>query len=251
MDWRAAGVVLALVLAGCGSVASGGPGGAETPAETLTPAPVPEVTDTPATLPPGATGDGVTDAGALYSAHTAYLQGRSYTLRVSVRVDDGRTSRTIRVETPTRYLRHDRLPGRNFTRYADGERLYVRTDIGDNRLFARSGDVGEPTAYTVRLSKAFLQLDEARVAETRVDGDLHYELTGQYPVHPTVDTLRNVTVRAVIHPAGFIRSLNLTYVSVDSGRETNVTRSFAYSGVDATTVERPAWVDREFNDTGR
>jgi hypothetical protein len=253
MNWRGVAVALAVLVAGCGSVVggAGGPGerGADTPAPTLTPAPVPEVTETPVTLPPGVTGDRVTDATALYEAHTAYIRGRSYTLHVSVDVDTGSSERLFRVETPTRYYRRDLLPGRNFTRYADGERVYVRTAIGGNELFASSDDVDSPTAHTIRLSKAFLQLDDVRVAETLVDGRLHYELTGSYPVHPAVDSLHNVTIRAVLGPQGFIRSLNTSYVAVTAGSRTNVTRSFAYSDVDSTTVERPAWVAREFNDT--
>jgi len=250
MDWRGVAVVLAVVVAGCGSYV-GGPGeqGADTPAPTLTPVPVPEVTETPVTLPPGVTGDRVTDATALYEAHTDYIEGRSYTLHVSVDVDSGSSERLFRVETPTRYYRHDLLPGRNFTRYADGERVYVRTTIGDNELFASSDDVDRPTAHTVRLSKAFLQLDEVRVAKTLVDGELHYELTGSYPVHPAVDSLQDVRLRAVLGPQGFVRSLNASYVAVSAGSRTNVTRSFAYTDVDSTTVERPAWVDREFNET--
>jgi len=251
MNWRAVAVVLSLVLAGCGSVVGGnGSAGAadsdeaSTPTPTLTPVPVPEVTTASPTLPPGVTGDSVTDSAALYDAHTAYLQGRSYTLEVRVRADETRSERLFRVETPTRYYRRDLLPGRNFTRFADGETIYTRTAIGDNELFARSDDVDAPSAPTIRLSKAFLQLEEVRVAETLVDGRLHYELTGSYPVHPTVETLRNVTIAAVVHPAGFIRSLNVSYVAARGGTETNVTRSFAYSDVDATTVERPAWVDR-------
>jgi hypothetical protein len=249
MNWRAVAVVVSLVLAGCGSVV-GGNGAAEAsdsvsaPTPTLTPVSVPEVTTASPTLPPGVSGDSVTDSAALYDAHMAYLQGRSYTLEVRVRADEVRSERLFRVETPTRYYRQDLLPGRNFTRYADDETVYTRTAIGDNELFARSDDVDRPSAHTIRLSKAFLQLDEVRVAETLVDGRLHYELTGSYPVHPTVETLRNVSIAAVVHPAGFIRSLNVSYVAARSGTETNVTRTFAYTDVGETTVERPAWVDR-------
>jgi hypothetical protein len=247
MNWRALAVALAVVLAGCGSVVDGESPDSGGPTPTLTPAPVPTVTEPAPTLPPGVTGDSVSNATALYAAHTSYLRGRSYTLRVRVRVDESTTERLFRVETPTRYVRHDVLPGRNFTQFADGDVSYLRSDLGGNRLFGRSTDVDPPTAHTVRLSKAYLQLDAVRVAETRVDGELAYELTGQYPVHPALDSFRNVTIRAVVHPRGLLRSVNVTYVSVEDGTETRVTRSFAYTAVDATTVERPAWVDREFD----
>jgi len=55
--------------------------------------------------------------------------------------------------------------------------------------------------------------------------------------------------RAVVEPDGFIRSLNVSYRRTGAIDGANVTRLFAYTDVDATTVERPAWVDREFNDT--
>jgi hypothetical protein len=252
MNWRGVAVALAVVVAGCGSVVGGaGPGGqgADTPAPTLTPAPVPAVTETPVTLPPGVAGNRVTNATTLYEAHTDYIRGRSYTLHVRVEVDSGSSERVFGVETPTRYYRHDRLPGRNFTRYADGDRVYVRSVLGGNDLYASSDDPDRPSAPTVRLSKAFLQLDDVRVAETLVDGELHYELTGSYPVHPTVDSLRDVRIRAVLGPQGFIRSLNTSYVAVSAGTRTNVTRSFAYTDVDSTTVERPLWVEREFNES--
>ena len=100
------------------------------------------------------------------------------------------------------------------------------------------------------LSRAFLQVDAVRVAETRVDGDPAYELTGRYPVHPAVSSLANFSLRAVVEPSGFVRSMNVSYVRTGAVDGTNVTRSFAYTDVDATTVEPPAWVDREFNQSG-
>jgi hypothetical protein len=248
MDWRAVWVVLALVLAGCGSVATG----TETPGETLTPVPVPEVTDTPATLPPGVSGASVTDTDTLLDAHAAAIQGRSYTLTVDVRTGSERSRRVLRVETPRRYLQRDTLaePWGSATQFADGERLYIRTDYGSTVEYGSIESVNPPRSQTVQLSRAFLRLDEVRVAETRVNGDAAYELTGQYPVHPAVDTMENVTLRAVVEPDGFIRSLNISYARRSDSVRTNITRSFVYTGVDATTVERPAWVDREFNDTG-
>ena len=248
MDWRAVWVVLALVLAGCGSVATG----AETPGETLTPVPVPEVTDTPATLPPGVSGASVTDTDTLLDAHAAAIQGRSYTLTVDVRTGSERARRVIRVETPTRYLRRDTLaePWGSATQFADGEHLYTRTDYGSTVEYGRIESVSPPRSQTVQLSRAFLRLDEVRVAETRVGGEVAYELTGQYPIHPAVETMENVTLRAVVEPDGFVRSLNVSYTRHSDYVRMNVTRSFAYTDVDATTVERPVWVDREFNDTG-
>jgi len=253
MDWRAVAVVLAVVLAGCGAL-GGGPGSVrdrtgDTP--TLSPVSVPAATTASPTLPPGVTGDNVTDANALVDAHLAALQGRSYTLTIRVRVDGERFERLYRVETPTRYYRADRLaePRGDTTQFADGDTLYTRTEYGDAVQYGSFDAATLPRSQTVMLSRAFLQVDAVRVAETRVDGEPAYELTGQYPAHPAVSTLANFSLRAIVEPSGFIRSMNVSYVRAGTDAGTNVTRSFAYSDVDATTVERPAWVEREFDRT--
>jgi hypothetical protein len=253
MNWRIVTVAFAVVLAGCGAL-GGASDPARDPAEetpTLSPVPVPEVTTAPPTLPPGVTGANVSDANALVDAHLSAVQGRSYTLTVRVSVDEERSERLFRVETPTRYYRIDRLaePRGDTTQFADGDTLYTRTEYGSAIQYGRFDDPTLSQSQTVMLSRAFLQVDAVSVAETRVDGELAYELTGQYPVHPAVSTLANFSLRAIVEPSGFIRSVNVSYVRTGSDAGTNVTRSFAYSDVDATTVERPAWVDREFNRT--
>jgi hypothetical protein len=254
MNWRAVSVALAVVLAGCGGLGNApGPAGdrtGETP--TLSPVSVPESTPIPVTLPPGVTGANVTDANALVDAHLAAVQGRSYTLTVRVRVDDERSERLFRVETPTRYYQVDRLaePRGGTAQFADGDTVYTRTEYGGGVDFGSYDDPSPPRSQTVMLSRAFLQVDTVRVAETRVDGSPAYELTGQYPVHPAVSSLANFSLRAVVEPDGFVRSMNVSYVRTGADDGTSVTRSFVYSDVDATTVERPAWVDREFNSTG-
>jgi len=253
MNWRAVVVAVVVVLAGCGAL-GGGSAGADNadrsdPTRTLTPVPVPEVTETPVTLPPGLTGDRVTDSAALVEAHFAALSGRSYTLRIRVTVDDARSERLFRVQTPTRYYRADRLEdgGADRTHFADGATLYTRNEFDGQRHYGRFDDVSPPSTRSVRLSRAYLRVDRVRVAETRVDGDPAYELTGTYDVHPAVESFRNVSLRAVIEPSGLIRTLNVSYYRATDGA--NVTRSFAYSDLDSTTVERPGWVDREFNAT--
>jgi hypothetical protein len=251
MDLRPVAVAAVVALAGCGALAGAG-GGADGPSgsdatSTLTPVPVPEVTETPVTLPPGVAGDRVTDTTALVDAHFAALAGRSYTLRIRVTVDDARSERLFRVETPTRYYRADRLAegGSDRTHFADGATLYTRNEFDGQHRYGRFDGVDPPSTRTVRLSRAYLRVGRVRVAETRVDGDPAYELTGSYDVHPAIESFRNVTLRAVVEPSGLIRTLNISYYRVNDGA--NVTRSFSYSDLDSTTVERPAWVDREFN----
>jgi hypothetical protein len=77
-----AAVVLLALVAGCGALFADG-GGESTPAETVTPAPVPEVTPTPERWPvaPGLTGSGVADVDVLVAAHLDAVANRSYTWR--------------------------------------------------------------------------------------------------------------------------------------------------------------------------
>lgn len=252
MDWRPVVVAAVVVLAGCGALGgtagdAGGPGTDAT--ATLTPVPVPEVTETPVTLPPGVTGANVTDATALVDSHFEALAGRSYTLRVHVVVDGARSERHLRVETDTRYYRADRLadPWGNTTQFADDGTLYTRDQYRGTFRYSRFDSLDMHRSQTVQLSRAFLRVDRVRVAETRVDGQPAYELTGSYPTHPATESLRNVSLRAVVEPSGLIRALNVSYDRESDGA--TVVRSFAYSELDTTTVERPAWVTRQWNGT--
>jgi hypothetical protein len=253
MDWRPVAVAAVVVLAGCGALAgavSDDPGRSEA-TSTLTPVPVPEVTATPVPLPPGVNESGVRDADALLDAHQSALQGRSYTLRVRLRVNEDLYTRLVRVETPTRYYQHDVIGGTrgNVTQFASGPSVYTRSAFLGVVRYDRLNNAYPPESRTVRLSRLLLQVGDAVVFETTVDGRPAFVVRGTYPVHPETERLRNVSIRAVVEPSGLIRSLTVSYVRAGSRGPANVTRSFSYRDVDSTTVERPAWVDREFNDT--
>ena len=253
MDWRPVAVAAVVVLAGCGALGGAGsddPGRSEA-TSTLTPAPVPGVTATPVPLPPGLVEGGVSDADRLVDAHRSALGGRSYTLRVQLRVEEDLYTRLVQVETPTRYYSHDVLGSTrgNVTQFATGPSIYTRSAFLGVVRYDRLNNAYPPESRTVRLSRLFLQVGEAVVFETTVDGRPGFVVRGTYPVHPESERLRNVTLRAVVEPSGLIRSMNVSYLRDGSRGPTNVTRSFAYSDLDSTTVERPDWVDREFNDT--
>ncbi|MEF8852213.1 MAG: hypothetical protein V5A44_06750 [Haloarculaceae archaeon] len=251
-------VVLALVvvLAGCGSVVDGGTTPEEdTPTRTLTPAPVPTSatpTDELVTLPPGVTGDGIADPDALLDAHRSALRNRSYTLRARISVRGVVSERFTRVESPTRYYQRDVRygTGSNVTRFASDTSVYTRSTYDSVTRYDRFEAVIPPRSTTVRESRALLELDSAAVTRTTRDGHTVFVVRGTYPTHPTLPGVRNFSLRVVVEPDGLVRSLHATYVRVEGATRTNVTRSFTYTDVGATTVERPAWVDREFNDTG-
>lgn len=252
MDPRPVALAMVVLLAGCGSVVGGGDRPATDTAETLTPAPVPEVTATPVPLPPGLTEGGVADADRLVDTHRSTLQDASYTLRVRLRVDEDLYTRLIRVETPTRYYQHDVIGGTrgNVTQFATGPNVYTRSAFLGVTRYDRLDNAYPPESRTVRLSRLFLEVGTAVVFETTVDGRPAFVVRGTYPAHPETDRLRNVSLRAVVEPTGLIRSLNVSYVRMGARGPENITRSFAYSEVGTTTVERPDWVDREFNATG-
>ena len=252
MDWRPVALVLAVTLAGCGAIVGGGPGpDSETAPPTLTPAPIPEVTATPAPLPPGVTGDHVGDPEMLFAAHQSFLEGKSYTLRTRVRIGETSVRRLIRQETPDRYYTHDAQPGPrgNVTQFAASGSTYVRSAFAGVVRYDRLDAVQPPNSQTVEQSVAFFGPEAVVVARTTVDGRPAFEISGENLDYPDAPGLRNYTLRAVVEPSGFVRALDVSYVRTEDG--TTVEHSFVYTDVGTTTVERPAWVDREFDDGDR
>ena len=248
MAIRTLAVVLAVVLAGCGSLAAD-PG---TP-RTLSPAPVPEPTtqaDSPP--PPGLSGGGVTDVDALARAHVAALEGRSFTLQVNESYDDLSGFRVLRVERRDRYSFHDAtvsIAG-NRTEFVDGTHRYSRSTREGLRYelgpaVNRSAAYGWIVAPPVRTP---LSVGNATVYETRVAGERRYEIHIDRAVHPRFDSFRNYSVRATVHPNGFVSAVSVSYVRVYQGKRTNVTRRVQYSGLGTTTVDRPPWVERRWGE---
>jgi len=252
MNWRLVSLVSIVVLAGCGSILDGdtdsNPDG---PTETLTPAPVPQVTETPVPLPPGVIGSGIRDADALLDAHESLLRTQSYTLREQLRVDETHYTRLIRIETPTRYYSHDVLGGNdgNVTQFASGPFIYVRTEYAGITRYDRLDNTQPPESRTIRLSRQLLQVGDAAVSKTTVDDRPAFVVRGNYSTHPELERIRNVSLRAVVEPTGLVRSMNVSYVRTGGNGPATVTRSFAYDDVGETTVERPDWVETQWNGT--
>jgi len=59
-------------------------------------------------------------------------------------------------------------------------------------------------------------------------------------------TVSNYSVRAVIYPDEFVRSLSADYNRTVEGREQVVSFSATYESLDGDGVERPEWVEQEF-----
>jgi hypothetical protein len=243
---RTLAVVVAVVLAGCGSLAAD-PGSAPT----LSPAPVPEPTTRAASpLPPGISGGGVADVDALVRAHAAALDGRSFTLRISERYDDLGGFRVLRVERRDRYYFHDATVSvaGNRTEFVDGEHRYSRS-TREGLRYELGPAVNRSTAYAWLVAlpvRTPLSVGNATVYETRVAGERRYEVHIDRPVHPRFDSFRNYSVRATVHPDGLVSNLTVSYVRVHGDERTSVTRRVQYSGLDTTTVDRPTWVERRW-----
>ncbi|MFC7141623.1 hypothetical protein ACFQMA_17515 [Halosimplex aquaticum] len=266
MRWRLLVALAVVVTAGCGSL-FGGDERADPATDTLTPAPVPEVTPTPEQWPvaPGVTANAVADADALVAAHRAATANRSYVWRErrgttthpneSVPLFD----RTVaRVESQTVYhvwtgqervrLRTGLTSVADYSEYADGtERIVRYRYVGRSDFERQRRHPVDATAHRhIGLSAAsaierYLDVESATVAAVSVDGRRHYEVVGRNWSRPDDDRVTDYTVVAVVSPEGFVRSLDASYTVRSVGEPRRVRYTFAYEKVGETTVDPPEW----------
>lgn len=247
MDRRLAAVAIAALLAGCSALAGGGG-----PTETVTPAPVPEVTPGErggTAFPPGVTSEGVTDSDALLTAHLAALENRSYVMRGRFSYGERESAALLRVASPHRYYYRETTGyyGSNVTEFADGEWRYGRYDRFQSR-YARdrapeaTGRYGAIAAQYVETHFAGDAAVEARTA----DGQRRFVVrSGEQPWNRS--DIHDYTARAVVTSEGLIRSLRVSFVDRNGDNETRMLHRIEYERRDVT-VERPAWVDEQWGD---
>jgi hypothetical protein len=244
MDRRVLVVGLVVVTAGCGSIT-----GLQEGPETLTPVPVPEETATPdpmTTLPPGMTGAGVVNVEVLIDAHQSALSDQSFTFKSRLEYEGRGATTLVKVESERRYY-YVNSPSSmigNISQYADGETQYTR-DFRYGLRYRRSEVTNVSTVYgniPEQFVELYLVVDNATVAETRIDGERYYEYRVENATGPRTVDIDELRVRALIRADGFVRSVNATYVHETETGTVNVTDSFGYSRVESTTVERPGWV---------
>lgn len=248
MNWRAIILAMLAVTAGCASL-----GSQPTRTATVSPAPVPSdtVTDSGPTLPPGVSGGGVVNEDVLVRAHLDALDNRSYVRRVYRSFDGRNSTTTLFVESPTRY-RYERAgeaTRTNGSGFADGTWLYTRYVQFSSRFnvdevkHVRSRH-GTSVARSIR---RYLSLSNATVAKTLVDGELHYAISAERDRYGPIGGSRLYSVEAVLTPDGLVRSLTVSFLTRHDGETTRVIYSHEYE-YRQVTVERPAWVDREFGE---
>ncbi|MFB6173916.1 MAG: hypothetical protein ABEI39_04660 [Halobacteriales archaeon] len=269
MRWRSLFVVVAVLTAGCGSLVGADDPGRDRPTETLTPAPVPEVTPTPERWPvaPGVTGAGVADLDTLVAAHTGAAANTSYVWRErrGTTADPNATiplfDRSVaEVASPSRYyvwtseervrLRSGLRHVANYSEFTgDGVRtiryrLVGQSDYEYQRRHPVSASsntfVGGAVSAALR---RYLAVERATVSRTRVDGDTHYLVVGRNWTRFAGGEVTDYTVRALVSEDGFVRRLSATYTVQSVGQPRCVRYSFAYDRVGNTTVDPPGWVD--------
>lgn len=261
MHWRLGLVVALAVLAGCSALGTTG----DTP--TVTPAPIPEQTETTPEnpLPPGVTGSDITDLDELTAAHARTSRNRSYTWqdRYVVVMEDNRSlnvTRIVRVENETTYTywTNRREAPRDspfdflgsYTEYNSREGRYTRFDDRGRLRYERalqrpaSARIVPQTATAVR---EYLWVENATVAVILVDGQRYYEIEGEDYVPPSRWGVENYTVSAVVSPEGFVRSIDASYDRTRGGEQERIRYSFQYTKVGNTTVEEPDWVRQQWN----
>jgi len=272
MHWRLLAIGALVVLAGCGSFVGtdGGDGGVDPTdggPDAMTPAPVPEVTPTPDPWPvaPGLSGRGVADVDVLVTAHLRAIRNASYEFTEwrgsanppnATAVTYPQTRATVAGNS--RYLVWTsneviRLRGTithvaNYTEYVDPDARRVRYRLTgqSESIFAEQYVVA--AAYNDLVGRSatvailrYLTVENTDVARTTVDGQRYYAVTG-FERNPAAGSRRNLSVRALVSPEGFVRSLNVSYVTQGVGEPRRFRYRFAYEGVGETTLDPPPWV---------
>jgi hypothetical protein len=213
--------------------------------------------DHPATLPPGVGPEGVTDEDDLARAHARALEGRSYRLTLVHRERvDGRPTgvrrETVRVANASRYvstvegygdLRREPLVVRDAAAYVNGS-LRAERDAGvDGSAFGAAfsaGVGGDPADRVATYVRWFLSVEESRVVDVvERDGLRLYWLVLDGDSYPGVE---NTTGTALVDGTGLVHEVRRSYDYPDEDG-VGATVTVRYDGLDATTVEPPAWYE--------
>jgi len=268
MRWRLLVVLAVVVIAGCSSLFATGEAD-DTATDTLTPAPVPEVTPTPEQWPvaPGVSGDGVDNVTALVAAHRAATANQSYVWRErrGVTTDQNGTVPVVdqtvaRVESGSTYyfwtvderirLQSGLRTVANYSEYVDGTVQANRYKFAGGPTYERQQfDPASPSEHRhVGLSatsaiRQYLDVENATVSAVRIDGRRHYRIVaGDWPGFAT-ESVSDGTITAVVSPDGFVRSLEAAYSIYSADESRHVRYAFTYERVGNTTVDPPDWYD--------
>lgn len=270
-----------LVLAGCSAVPGGGEGARGGPTGTLTPAPVPDRTDTPERLAPGLTRAGVMDPLALANAHAELGDDYRFYADWTVRHPNGTVyahagqegtvagpAFRVRVAATGRPGFLTTGPPIDATFWSNGtvlaERIVRDGEVRYRYLDAERYNGGTGFYGSLRRPKpwrdhyALFTAMETRVTDRRTEGPApdRYTVVGTrlrdaatFGAATNVRAPENVSLWAVIDENGVIRSLRLSYAArLPTGRTVHVSRRVHYTDIgEVETVPRPEWFDAALN----
>ncbi|WP_123539347.1 hypothetical protein [Halosimplex salinum] len=253
-------VALAVVLAGCNAI---GPSADGDPQSTQTVTPLPVLTDTDGpdetrSLPPGVAANGSLDPGPLVDAHYRALDGRSFTWTYdyerTVSAGNGSVAavrkRMSAAADGSYRLDQNLSTGQRATLYADETGRYLRSSFDDA---SERRSLGGPVDYSHYLSVRetvgrFLSVNNASVSVVERSGQTYVRVHVTHP--PTTlrnghvkQSIGNYTATAYVTPEGLIRTMVVEYDYTLRGEHVRVSLRSGFDALDATTVERPAWVD--------
>ncbi len=251
-------LVFAVGLAGCNAVTP-------QPETTVTPASVPDASDSPGGIAPSVAVENGTRAGIngqyVAGVHTRTLQNTSYTVNQSVvqrfpngtlasrYVTRGQFGPDNRAAVTLQQLDRgpDRVSHRTVRRFQERTQRY--------RLVVRNGT----REGTVTSEPGYGAADYRRVlanggAVARVFGFVSTSVAGTETVNGTefvtvetvepgsVPPLENVTLTARVSERNIIRSYRVTYEVERQGQRLDTTVSLEYTDIGTTRIERPGWV---------
>jgi len=248
----AVGVVVLMVVAGCGGLSGDG---TPTPTTTATP-------DDGMTFPTGFGEDGVTDGAAALNGHTNVLlaQGNFTFVFVSESETAGGTTNTTlvnRVDTERRIaLRTVSRPDAVATQYVAGGTAYTRIEPRDNRAvqYRSASERVDPNGATARaLVRALMDgVSWETPEQVTVDGEqaVRYEAASLTNASAVLDVeagaVDSFEGSLVVATSGVVREVTYAATYTSDGREVTDLVTVRFEDVGTTDSEEPAWVDRQF-----
>ena len=278
--WAVVAVAFLALLAGCTVFTSS----QDSPVtETVTPVPVPSVTDSAETADretaavgrepgrfPGVSAESGIDLDVLLETHVAVLSSNSYTLEWArwTAGGDGAVSqqfeRRLEVADDNIYLRRDKgvRSGNVTTTYVDGTVGYRRVasdrDVTVDRRSVRRDDAARERFARLVSFEVRTFFEEggddltvverngrpyARVFTTRAP-PLLGEIYDAYAV-------QNFTATMWVAPEGYVQAVHYEFDLVDLDTTIPVEWRYSYADIGETTVDRPAWVPENATNASR
>lgn len=252
-------VAVAVLLAGCG-------GALGTGTETATPSPA-----APHVAAPGVTATGVVDTDRLTRAHVSSLQNQSYTVRSVIRLSrDNGTDQThfVKLLRVGQDHRHERFSQYRFgvSPGAEDAQPQMETWSTENESFS-AVDAGSRLRYThykrpidpplldgeEAIQIYFGSIEDVEVRKIDYGGWIAYRIEGVDPGQPSPE--KDLRVDAVIDSFGLLHEFHLAgpaerffwFSRPFWLRWDRISVTFQYTSIGATTVEQPAWVAAEWN----